>query len=274
MQIKEINYNLYHFYHFSVLKVQQDVTKKSYKIGLRSQYCYICKLFQKMKRFLIYISLIFCTLSTYSQINELGVFVGGINYIGDVGPTDYIAPNEPAFGIIYKWNRSPRHAWRFSYYQGSLKSKDIDSDVPSRNLRGNSFENSIKEFSAGMEFNFMDFDLHDGKKKITPYVFTGVNYFIYNEIYILNNESEKDFQSSTFAIPMIVGVKARLFDNFVLGAEIGARYTFTDNLDGSNPENDNFETLRFGNLNSNDWYVFTGLTLTYTFGQNPCFCAE
>mgnify|MGYP006153238183 CR=1 FL=1 len=58
-----------------------------------------------MKYFLIYISLIFCGFSTYAQINELGIFVGGTNYIGDVGPTTYIAPNEPAFGIIYKWNR-------------------------------------------------------------------------------------------------------------------------------------------------------------------------
>ncbi|OYX80237.1 MAG: hypothetical protein B7Y83_18650, partial [Flavobacteriales bacterium 32-34-25] len=96
-----------------------------------------------MKSFFLYISLIFCTLNASAQINELGVFVGGINYIGDVGPTDYIAPNEPAFGVLYKWNRSARHAWRFSYYQGSLKSKDIDSEVPSRNLRGYSFENSI-----------------------------------------------------------------------------------------------------------------------------------
>ena len=227
-----------------------------------------------MKYFLIYISLIFCGFSTHAQINELGIFVGGVNYIGDVGPTTYIAPSEPAIGIIYKWNRSPRHAYRFSYTQGSLKSKDIDSDVPSRYLRGNSFENSVKEFSAGLEFNFMDFDLHDSKTKVSPYVYSGVSYFIYDEIFILGNTSRVDYQSSTFAIPMVVGIKGRFLENFIIGAEIGFRYTFTDNLDGSNPKNDNFETLRFGNLNSNDWYVFTGLTLTYTFGENPCFCAE
>jgi hypothetical protein len=48
----------------------------------------------------------------YSQIHEVGVFYGS-NYIGDIGPTTYIAPNEPAFGILYKWNKSPRHAYRF-----------------------------------------------------------------------------------------------------------------------------------------------------------------
>lgn len=227
-----------------------------------------------MKHFLSYCLLLFGLLNTTAQINELGVFVGGINYIGDVGATDYIAPNEPAFGVVYKWNRSARHAWRFSYFQGNIKANDLDSDVPSRTLRGNSFKNTIKEFSAGLEFNFMDFDLHDGTKTVTPYVFTGLNYFIYDELYILDNESEVDYQSSAVAIPMIIGVKARLFDNFIIGAEIGARYTFTDNLDGSYPKNDNFAPLRFGNLNSNDWYVFTGMTLTYTFGKNPCFCSQ
>jgi hypothetical protein len=227
-----------------------------------------------MRTLSVYIFLLLCTLKTSAQINELGVFLGGINYIGDVGPTDYISPNEPAFGVIYKWNRSTRHAYRFSYFQGNIRSNDLDSKVPSRNLRGKQFKNSIKEFSAGLEFNFLEFDLHDNKNTTTPYVFTGVNYFIYDEIYILNTESSFDYRHSSFAIPMVVGLKTKLFNNFIIGVEVGARYTFTDNLDGSNPLNDNFETLRFGNQNSKDWYVFSGFTLTYTFGKNPCFCSE
>jgi hypothetical protein len=41
-------------------------------------------------------------------------------------------------------------------------------------------------------------------------------------------------------------------------------------LDGSNPVGSNFEEFRFGNVFSDDWYVFSGLTLTYTFGRKPC----
>ncbi|AWM14003.1 DUF6089 family protein [Flavobacterium sp. NRK F10] len=227
-----------------------------------------------MKRLFFYILVVLGLNLSYSQINELGVFVGGVNYIGDVGPTDYISPNNPAIGLIYKWNRSPRHAFRFGFTTGKLESKDIDSDVPSRYLRGYSFENNVMEFSAGLEFNFFEFDLHESGFLMTPYVSSGINYFIYKELYILNDKSEVDYRDSTFAIPMVVGLKARLTESIILGFEVGARYTFTDNLDGSNPKNDNFETLRFGNLNSNDWYVFTGFTLTYTFGQNPCFCVE
>jgi hypothetical protein len=59
-----------------------------------------------------------------------------------------------------------------------------------------------------------------------------------------------------------------------LGLEVGARYTFADDLDGSNPTNKSISQLKFGNLNSNDWYMFTGFTITYTFGNKPCFCPD
>jgi len=57
-----------------------------------------------------------------SQINELGVFVGGSNLIGDVGATNYISPNAPSLGILYKWNKSSRHSWRISLIYSDLKS--------------------------------------------------------------------------------------------------------------------------------------------------------
>ena len=210
-----------------------------------------------------------------AQIHEFGVFLGGSNFIGDVGKTDYISPNELAFGILYKWNKSPRHSYRFSYTQSTIMGNDLDSDVPGRVDRGYNFKNEIKEISAGLEFNFFDFNLHDVlTKKVTPYVYTGLTYFAYDELYVVNGKTHKDYTASTFAIPMIVGVKSNVFENIIVGFEVGARYTFTDNLDGSLPKNKNLEPLKFGNLNSKDWYVFTGFTITYTFGEKPCYCKE
>jgi hypothetical protein len=228
-----------------------------------------------MKKILVlFFCLVFQNILT-AQINEIGVFLGGSNFIGDVGKTNYIAPNELAFGILYKWNKSPRHSYRFSYMQSTITGNDLDSEIPGRNLRGYKFKNNIKEFSAGMEFNFFDFNLHETlKKKLTPYVFTGLTYFAYDELYVINGQTRKDYTEGTFAIPMIVGVKSNIFDHIVLGFEVGARYTFTDNLDGSLPKNENLAPLQFGNINSKDWYVFTGFTLTYTFTEKPCYCAE
>jgi len=234
---------------------------------------YLHAIFQLMKRFFL-ILFVFGITNLNAQIHEIGGFLGGSNYIGDIGKTNYINPNEIAVGLIYKWNRSPRHAWRFSLMQANLSGDDSKSKVSGRKQRGYKFENSITEFSAGLEFNFFDFNLHQMERKITPYVFTGVSYFAYDELFIAGGETKKDYGDSSFAIPMIVGVKSNITRNLILGAEVGVRYTLTDNLDGSNPKNENLESFRFGNLNSNDWYVFSGLTLTYTFGEKPCYCAD
>ena len=71
---------------------------------------------------------------------------------------------------------------------------------------------------------------------------------------------------------MTIGVKAKVLDHWVIGLEAGARYTFKDDIDGSNPTSDKLSHLKFGNINSTDWYVFSGMTLTYTFGNKPCYC--
>nr|WP_315139943.1 DUF6089 family protein [uncultured Flavobacterium sp.] len=227
-----------------------------------------------MNRILKLLFVIFPLISINAQIHEIGVFIGGSNYIGEIGPTTYIAPNELAIGILYKWNKSPRHAYRFSYTQSKIKSNDLDSKEISRNQRGYYFENNIKEFAAGLEFNFFDFNLHELKNKTTPYVYSGLSYVHYEGLFFADGVTKSDANHGAIAIPIILGVKSNITPNFVLGLEVGARYTFADDIDGSNPTNKNLENLRFGNLNNNDWYVFSGLTLTYTFGNKPCYCAE
>ncbi|PWA06782.1 type IX secretion system protein PorG [Flavobacterium psychrotolerans] len=227
-----------------------------------------------MNRLFIFLFLFFGLTTTKAQIHEIGVFLGGSNYIGEIGKTDYIAPNQAAFGILYKWNKSPRHSWRFSYTMSKIISDDKNATDPARKQRGYEFENSIKEVAAGLEFNFFDFNLHDSKPKLTPYVYSGLSYTRYDGLYFVNGKAEIDETHGTLAIPMILGIKTRLAGHLILGLEAGARYSFKDDLDGSNPTNTNLENLKFGNINSKDWYVFTGFTLTYTFGNKPCYCAD
>jgi hypothetical protein len=226
-----------------------------------------------MKRIFLFIFILGLT-KLNAQIHEVGVFLGGSNYIGDVGKANYVNPNELAYGLIYKWNKSPRHSWRISYTQSKITANDLDSEVPGRFKRGYDFENNIKELSLGLEFNFFDFNLHNFDKLVTPYVYSGLSYTNYDELYVINGVSKIDKNQGTFAIPMIVGVKSNIMPNLIIGVEVGARYTMTDNLDGSLPKNENLEPLKFGNINSKDWYVFSGFTLTYTFGEKPCYCAD
>jgi len=43
-----------------------------------------------------------------AQIHEFGVFIGGSNYVGEIGSTNYISPNNLAGGVLYKWNKSSK----------------------------------------------------------------------------------------------------------------------------------------------------------------------
>lgn len=208
------------------------------------------------------------------QTYEVGIMAGGVNNIGDVGRSNYIAPSGIGAGGIFKWNVSKRYAWRASVLYGEFVADDTKSNMTSRQERAYVVNNNVLEFSAGLEVNFTEYNLHKLGPAFTPYLYTGITYFRYDYNYIdanqvINFDNQRD---GAFAIPMTVGFKYRLNQFFILGAEIGARYTFTDNLDFSNPKDTNLDPLNveFGNIFSNDWYVFSGITLTYTFKRKPC----
>lgn len=223
-----------------------------------------------MRAFTVVIMLFLSGVLT-AQTYEVGVFGGGTNNIGDVGRTNYIAPSGLAIGGIFKWNKSKRYAYRGSIIYGNFTADDTKSSMSSRQQRTYNMDNSVLEFSAGLEFNFLDYNLHKLGPAFTPYLYTGLTYFRYEYKYFDAGQIQDiDQKDGTFAIPMTVGLKARLNQFLIIGAEIGARLTFTDNLDASNPEGSNFEQFAFGNIFSDDWYVFSGITVTYTFGRKPC----
>lgn len=228
-----------------------------------------------MRQLSVIIITLFSIQFSAAQIHEIGLYLGGSNFIGDVGATDYIAPKNLTIGGIYKWNRSPRHSYRISLLFSELEGIDKNSDDPSRQIRGLEFNSQIIELSAGMEFTFLDFNLHKGGFVSTPYLYTGVTVTKHDNFFLANSGQLEPEGTESFAygIPMVVGYKAAIAQHFVLAFEIGARYTFSDEIDGSVPDAEELQSRSFGNLNNNDWYTFTGVTLTYTFGRNPCYCA-
>ena len=221
--------------------------------------------------------IVFCLLGispmvkSFAQTYELGAFAGGANYIGDVGDTQFIAPAGPTFGGIAKWNRSNRHAFRLTYLVGQIIADDLDSKDTRRLQRGFSFENTLSEISLGIEYTFWEFDLHEGAPAFAPYMYTGFTYTWYDALVLPLFDPVG--RETTYAIPMVLGLKKTLGTKFLIGVEIGARYSFTDGLDGSAIISDSeVNNVPFGDTTNNDWYVFTGVTLTYAFGRKPCYC--
>lgn len=222
-----------------------------------------------MKKLIFFIAFICITTTSNSQINEIGVFAGGSNYIGDVGSEYFINPNKVMGGVIYKWNLNPRIAIRGTFTFAPLSADDANATNNQRYLRGISFTNTLKELALGLEFNYFEFNIDDYNKTRTPYLLLEIAAFNYRTIIDGTDSSNYEYDSNTsFAIPFGVGYKTKLFGDFIMALEIRARYTFIDDLDYNNNE---IPSLKFGNPNSNDWYILSGISLLYTFGRPPCY---
>jgi len=231
-----------------------------------------------MRYLLVVVILLIFTPKTHSQTFEVGPYIGGANYIGDVGRTNFVLPNSLVGGALLKWNRSPRHAFRFSLLYAEINADDADSNDPRRANRGYSFNNTIAEASLGIEYNFWSFDLHEGHPQSTPYLYTGITYFRADHLLLDADfpagELENQGANWDFAIPVVFGYKESITRHIVGALEVGVRYTFTDNLDGSWPEEifgNRMPNREFGNRNTNDWYVFTGVNFTFSWGRKPCY---
>lgn len=102
----------------------------------------------------------------------------------------------------------------------------------------------------------------------------------------------------SYTIPFGAGYKYKFNWQWIAAVEIGVRPTIVDDLDLAFAEPEDFTYTiqdgleafegvteeiqrrndeliierQVGDHSNNDWYVFTGLTLTYTFGRPACFC--
>jgi len=224
-----------------------------------------------LKRFL-FVLIIGMTTFTNAQINELGVFFGGSNYIGDIGSTNYVNPNDYAFGVIYKYNINPRIALRGTFTYAKVSADDSNSQNIARQQRDLNFTNTIKELAVGVEFNYFEYDLSTRDMSQTPYILLEVAAYNFNIAKSQTAPNEYEYGNNTsFSIPFGLGYKTRIVGNFAGAIEVGVRYTFTDELDYNH---EMINALNFGNPNNNDWYVFTGINLVYTFGRPACYATR
>ena len=221
-----------------------------------------------MKKQLLVIVFICISSISWSQINEIGVFIGGSNYVGDVGKTTYIYPNNIAGGLIYKYNLNPRIALRGTLSYIPISGDDLESSNDVRVNRGFNFKNSIKEVAVGIEYNFFEYDMTSIDKIYTPYILLEVAGFAYDSVESEVIPGQYDLKTKiSYAIPFGLGFKGKIIDNIGFSIETRVRYTFTDGLDYTTSK---IPSLNFGG-NSNDWYMFTGISIVYAFGRPACY---
>lgn len=218
-----------------------------------------------MKSFFL-ILVFFSLCKVNAQIHEVGFFLGGSNYVGDIGSTNYLLPNKFAGGIVYKYNLNPRIALRGNYTYIPISGNDDNASNPYRKTLNRDFNNTINEYALGIEFNFLNYNIDELATSFTPYIMTQMALFSYKEPAGFNKKVILK-NATSFTIPVGVGIKGKLYKDFAYAVEIGVRYSFTDKLDYSAKE---IPVLDFEG-NGNDWYMFSGISIVYTFGRPPCF---
>ncbi|MCF6349868.1 MAG: DUF6089 family protein [Flavobacteriaceae bacterium] len=222
-----------------------------------------------MKKYLI-ILIFFITNVLFSQINELGISLGGSNYIGDIGDTQYINPNDIAVGLVYKWNYSSRVVYRADATYIKIAADDAEAGNAARKTRGYSFKNSVKEFAIGIEYNYYDYSMIQEGWASTPYLIVQLAINNYNVAVRETTPNNYETEGKTsFTIPFGIGYKTKIGTNIGIAIETKVRYTFADDLDYNNPNIT--PDLTFGNPNSDDWYVTTGITIVLGFGRKACY---
>jgi hypothetical protein len=180
--------------------------------------------------------------------NEVGVFLGGSYYTGDLNPKSHFLLTKFAGGIVYRYNITPRWAFKASALLGWLEGSDAKSKANvERNL---SFKTYLFDFSPQIEFNFLPYIMGDKKHFITPYIFVGASVFNFKpraqdstgkwfDLNSMGTEGQgttqegknKPYSLTSIAIPFGLGLKISPSKSISLGLEWGIRKTFTDYID-------------------------------------------
>lgn len=181
---------------------------------------------------------------------EVGVFIGGSYYNGELNPTKQFDQfTQPAAGLVFRYNFNPRLAARFNALYGSIQGDDSFSNSPAQIQRNLSFKSDIYELSSQLEFNFLDYEIGNEKHGFTPYIFGGLAIFHFNpqtkvkgnwvDLQPLGTEgqglpgaaSSRKYMLTQISLPFGIGIKANLAKSIGVSLEWGMRKTFTDYLD-------------------------------------------
>lgn len=167
-------------------------------------------------------------------------------YLGDLSfsiPRPTVVP--PAIGPIYRYNFNKRNSLRAHavFFKLAYEGEVFDGQAAD-------FQASFVDLGFDFEFNWWPYKTAWRRTKYSPYVSAGLGYS-------LNYAGES---VSHFYLPFGGGVKVNLGKRLSGGVELSMRKTFSDEIDGV--ENIGLEGVKhlFGN---NDWYMFTGVFLTY-----------
>lgn len=248
--------------------------------------------------------------TSYAQMRgwELGGWLGGANYFGDLNTNWRLNRVHLAGGIGARYNFNDRLALRFGLNAGKISASDADSKNIYEQRRNLSFRSIIADGTLQFEFNFLPYVHGHREFYYTPYVFLGPSMFYYNPQAELDGKwhnlreqgTEGQFRGEEYnptqgAIAYGIGFKCDLSYRWSLNVELSGRKLFTDYLDdvsGTYADSRDIRAQRGelaarladrseepqiglpgrqrGNGKKNDTYALLGIGIQYYFGYIRC----
>jgi len=265
---------------------------------------------KKAFRYLLAFLLFCPYFSNAQHLWEVGAFGGISNYEGGMAPDPVWKESHPAAGIFVKRVMNGYVSYSLGFNYGKISGKDSNSSYSAPrglNFQSNIYELSTQmEFNF---FNFGTKSDRDALR-ISPYIFIGLSLFHFDpmgeyngKLYDLQNLATQgqgsvagappQYDLTQVSIPIGGGVKFNLSEKFNLLILMGYRATFTTELDDVGPGNypdpaqlptrNNPMNIYFadptnvgipgqqrGNPDKRDWYLFTGISLSYIIPGRMC----
>lgn len=249
-----------------------------------------------------------------SQYAEIGISAGGSNFLGDVGPYSIDLPQGYHAGFLFRYNFNRFWSLRLQGNYGLVQADDARSSLNYRQERNLSFRSEIREAYAVAEFNFFEYQpgtklWHTpyinggfGVFGFSPEANLNGDWY---DLRTLRTEGQGTSagssapyaEASSFFI-FSLGYKFALGSFTSLAVESSFRSTYTDYLDDvsgfyadpqilvdevsplsatfadrSLSQSDKENILR-GDPSNRDWYIFTGISITFKFGELYERCAN
>lgn len=163
---------------------------------------------------------------------ELGFFLGGANYIGDIEAISFTDFSAPAMGAFYRLNFNPRVSGRVTFSTG----KPMGDYRPVR----------IMDLATQAEINFYRFELGNPNTNVTTFVSAGAGFSYFGEPIIskvflgvsgLNDRMSyapaalDTWSPAAFNMAFGAGAKLAIYRNLGVGIDYQMRKLFSDGLD-------------------------------------------
>ncbi|RYG15896.1 MAG: hypothetical protein EOO07_14370 [Chitinophagaceae bacterium] len=180
-----------------------------------------------------------------AQSWDLGGFIGGTSYMGDLNPTNPLKINKNlAFGGQIKRSFNPYWSLKLALMRGTIEGDDSKSSDPFAKQRNLRFYSPITEVSLQTEFNFFNYVPSVSKKVYTPFLFAGIGLVGFNPKADYGNQTFElrrygtegqdpaaPYRDYALTVPLGFGFKYNFSGKWSLIAEAGYRTAYSDYLD-------------------------------------------